>query len=385
MVERLTHELALSPAYQFTALGFETDEYGEVIDWGVPLIPLLGGPPPRHPHLFPWLIEHQDDFYNQWLAFQPDLTYLPQPWWTTRIEGFTPPSPLVATIHDFAWEQLRLGDNGFSAETDTLLRCADTVVFLSAHQQAWAQSQHTVTPGTTRIIPNGHLVRSGWEASIHALQHTRTYYPIPSSYFLAFHIGAPSKDPETILRGYINARRVSNLIPPLVIAGLDTDVLIPGKISPHHPAYPWVQKITRLIEFSGLRLGKDLFILGAVEDDMIEGLYAGAAAVISASLSEGEISGTMYEAMLSKVPLIYTDLPSSHERMRSGEAVPPYGYPFKTGDINGLVAHLLSVVHHRAAAQVRAESAYGFARQQTWAQAAYQYLLSFHQALEGVL
>lgn len=378
MVTRLVEHWQHAPDWHFIVLSQHRDEMGNDIDWGnVEFIQLDGGLPPLHPHLFTWLQAQQGVFYAHWqrIAEQRaiDLTYLPMPWWTVRLPEFTPPTPIVPTLHDFAWHQLKMPLHEFQGEAQLFAKHAALTVFPSVFQREWGETYFGFR--STRTIYHGHFIPPGFLPTPLEAQRVRDIYGLPEQYVLAFHCASSKKDPLTILQAQIKARRESADVPALVIAGLDTEWFVPNSIKYGHPAWAFAKQVWNVMaEFT---LNRDLFVLGNVPVKDMGGLYAGAKMAVTATHNEGGISGTMFEAFAAHVPCVYTELPVFSERLSPEE----YGFTFAPGHVRGCAEAIVRACTDTEQAYERAERALAFANSRTWGDAAQEYL----EAFEGVL
>lgn len=295
-------------------LGFERDENGVSLQFlpHIQHIPL--SPKPTYPIDARWskgsLAQHHAQLQD--MASDFDAIWLPTPWGSA---GFDVSTPIVTTIHDYSW-RLMGNHNAWREDELNWFRNHTQIVNPTRYQQAVGVVHYGIFDST--FIPHGDFVPDKFDVTPLSGQRVRDLYGLPDRYVLAFHCANHLKDPETILRAQYHARTDSDQVPPLVIAGIETEQLA-------HPRHPYHKQVKKLWQSLGYTLNKDLFILGQVPDQDIGGLYANASCVITATLSEAGISGTMYEAFTSRTPCIYTDLPQFREKLPDNT----YGYPFK--------------------------------------------------------
>jgi len=379
LVTSMTHAWAKMSGWEFTILSQRNGENGDPIHWpqSMTFEQIDGGTPPRHPQLFPWLYAQQGVFYDHWKHMKADITYLPMPWWTARLPRWTPPMPTVISLHDFAWDQLGWRNHEFRAEARIFAQSGVMTSFPSHYQREWGEKHYGFK--NTRTIHYGHFIPSNLMATPTEAIRVRREYSLPPNYVLAFHVGNAKKDPFTILKGVAEARRRSMNVPPLVIAGVETQQMAPPFVPSTHEAYGFVNEFRTLAEASGFTYGKDLFVLGPVAEADIGGLYAGAAAAITASHNEGGIPGSVYEAFASHTPCVYTDLPVISERLEPDV----YGWTFKPKDHMGLANNLIAICRDEDEAFTRAAKAFAFANSRTWADAAADYLKLFEEVLRA--
>lgn len=379
MIERLTTEWAKNSDYEFIALSQRFDEIGEPIDWPVAFEQIDGGEPPRHPKLFNWLYANQREFYAHWKRTKADLAYLPMPWWTARVPRFEPPMPTVITLHDFSWDQLGQRNHEFRAEARAFAHSQNlTAVFPSDYQREWGEKNYGFKH--TRTIYHGHFIPEVFLATPFEAERVQKMHNLPNSYILAFHCGNAKKDPVTILKAQALARNTNDSVPPLVLAGLETELFNPAKATDStdsdNPTFH--DRVRVLTKELGFTIGVDLFVLGAVDEDDIAGLYAGAAGAVTATTNEGGISGTMFEAFAAYTPVAFTNLPIFSERLNPMDA---YGWPFDVGDEKGLAMQIIRICTLKEETAARSARAFAFGNSRTWADAAGEYTKLFDEVL----
>lgn len=377
MITRLAKSWAKLPDWQFTILSQRNDENGAPIDWPENMVfeQICGGETPRHPKLFPWLYAKQPEFFAHWSKMDADIAYLPMPWWTARLPYWKPPMPTVITLHDFAWDQLQQRNHEFRAEARVFAQSGVHTVFPSNFQREWGENHYGFR--NTRTIYHGHFIPDGLMATPTEADRVRAKYELPPEYILAFHVGNAKKDPMTILKAVAAARQSSDRIPPLVLAGLDTEMLRPPYVPEDHFASAFVNQVRKIVKEYGYTYGKDLFVLGRVPEADIGGLYAGAVAAVTASHNEGGIPGSMFEAFAAHTPAIFTNLPVFTERLKPPEK---YGWAFTPGDVEGLTAALLEMID-TPESFLRAGEAFTFANSRTWDDAAAEYIDLFKEVI----
>lgn len=382
MITRLLEHWRNVPDWKITVLSQAVDEIGTPIDWQkVEFIQLDGGEPPRHPLLFAWLQANQSKFYAHWkrVAKQKkiDLTYLPMPWWTTRLPDFQPVTPYVVTVHDFSWDQLQKPAHEFRAEARIFAAertGAALAIFPSEYQRQWGEQHYGYR--NTRTIYHGHFIPPNFMATPSEGERVREKYGLPRRYVLAFHCANDKKDPETILAAQYIARSNSANVPPLVIAGLESELFVPNRIPREHQAYGYARHLWDVLAMHGYTLGQDLFVIPEqIPNADMGGLYANAACAVTATLNEGGISGSMFEAFAAHVPCVYTGLPMFTERLN-----PPgdYGFVFSPGDVQWCANGIYAACNDTDEAFRRAANAFAFANSRTWSDAAAEYMEAFN-------
>lgn len=334
-----------------TVVGQTLNEAGRPIAYPaeVPFIqiePADGLPP--HPNQFSFLVEHGGDFLAHAARLQEgfDLCFAMTPWWSIGAKAVCNLHlPVISCIPDFAFDQIGMSEFLNDHFRSAVLRIAERsalTVFSSEFQRQWGIDHYGFALSRTTVIPYS-------SDFIPTARGSMSLPGLPEHTLLAFHT-LHHKDPETLLRGYAYAHHKSRRVPPLVIGGIDSDTL-----TDLHYQSERLVGLRRLITHElNLRLKRDLFITGFVPEEAIAGLYSRADAVLTATRSEGDISGTMNEAIRYCRPLIYSDLPVFAERITSGV----HGLAFPVGDWQALGECILDVCRDPAAARARAERAY---------------------------
>jgi glycosyltransferase involved in cell wall biosynthesis len=190
------------------------------------------------------------------------------------------PFARVVTLHDVAWRKLpHLMPAPRRWATDALVapgaRNAHRVVTVSAASRDDIVEEYAIPAERIAVVPNGIA-----PAPVSAGGRGRT--------ILAVATDLPHKN----LAGLLEAVALLDDGPPLVIAGARTDS---GGLA----------ALAR-------ELGVDVRILGAVDTQTLEGLYAEAALYVTATLYEG-FGLPVLEAMARGVPVVCSDLPVLRE------------------------------------------------------------------------
>lgn len=272
---------------------------------------------PPHPSQFEYLMLHHTDFVDRLNEIAPeyDLIFNIYPFWAIASNWATK-TPLVTMIPDLAFDFINVGaylDGYLRGQTRLAGEIAAATVFPANFHRLHAEIHYGFTRTHTiyhsaDMLPVG---KTPIEADIEAV---RTKYGLPKRYVLAFH-PMGHKGLDQIVQAQHYARSHSPFIPPLVIAGMDTNQLV-------NPTYPNEQmEESRFLIFQqlGAHLGQDIFITGPVEDADILPLHAGATVAVTASTMDGDVSGPMFDAMHAKTPLIAPTLPVYQERLSDKE------------------------------------------------------------------
>jgi glycosyltransferase involved in cell wall biosynthesis len=203
--------------------------------------------------------------------------------------------PLVLTVHDLSWE-LRPGDftryerlwHQIARPRALALRAA-RVVADSDDTRAAAVKRWGLDPEKLTVVPPV-VHPPGSQLDRHESDAVRRHFALPPRYFLAVGALEPRKAPDVLARAFHRARA----------DGLDADLAIVGQ--------------GRLdSELSG----PGLHLLGRVTDAELDGLYAGALALVMPSRLEG-FGLPPLEAALRGTPSIVSDLPIFAETLGDG-------------------------------------------------------------------
>lgn len=365
--------------YDFEVLGQTFDEIGNLLHWPEqwPFTQLEPGADiPPHPHQFNWLMKHQDNFVRHLKRVvetgRYDLVFCPSPWWTMRpqTEVFELPVPFVTVVADFAFDHINMG--GMSANFRYVARQvaekADLTIFPSYYQRRWGE-KHYGFQQTRTIEHSADFVANDFQATFEEGQRVREKYGLPERYILAMHC-MYHKDPVTILKAHSFLKDA----PPLVMAGVGTQYLAnEGKAPDGH-----IEQVRQAVIDTGHAVGQNLFIPGFVPDEDIAGLYMNAAVAVSASLSEGDLSGMCFEAMLASAPLVVSDLEVFTDRLGTDGQ---YALVFSRGVSSELAARISEVLEKPEEARQRATAAFGYANQRTALDVATAYLEAFEHVL----
>lgn len=369
--------------WQFDVLGQTYNEIGLPVkypeSWA--FTQLRPGPNiPAHPHQFAWLNNHAEVFVKHLREVQAgyDLIFCPSPWWTMRVQNFSVITvPFVTVIPDFAFDHINMGglSGNFRYVAREVAKHATMTVFPSDYHRKWGEKFYGFRPAKTRTIHHSaDFVARHFEATFEEGQRVREKYGLPERYVLAFHC-THHKDPITILHGHRLAMKELENPPALVIGGIGTEHFISDE--PHEGPTEAVRHAIRQL---GYTVGEDLFVVGQIPDEDIAGLYVGAACAVSASRSEGDLSGTIFEAFMASTPMIFSDLEVFTDRLGTeGE----YGLHFPVGDAKWLAGNIVEVITHPEMARRRALRAFGYANSRNAEDVAADYLSIFAHVLLG--
>lgn len=395
VIEKLTHELAaqILPAehpestpglrrdftndWEFHILGQRFDEIGQQVKWPIQW-PFTQIDPvnklPLHPNQFPFLRAHQSDFYQHLKRVEADydLIFCPTPWWAMNNNEFKLTRPFVTVINDFAFDHIDVGAIAvdFHYTARYIGQHSTLAIFTADYHRRWGTTFYGFNHSQV-IHHSADFIPEVFVTTEAEGRRVRKKYNLPDQYVLAFHC-AYHKDPISILLGHRRAMN-NEAVPPLVMGGIGTQYYLNNQQNDDH-----VVKVKEALQVIQPQIGKDLFIVGQIPEADIAGLYMGAVCAITASTSEGDLSGTIFEAMFAHAPLIYSDLAVFTERLGMDKQ---YGLCFRVGDFAGLGEAIQEVCAKPEEAKKRAENAYAFATARTVKDVAGEYI----EAFKGVL
>lgn len=360
------------PEWEFRVLGQALDEIGLPINYsGYPFEQVKPiNQLPLHPYLFPYLLAHADDFMNHLRAYvdewQPDLVMCYGAWWVARAKRWDINAPIVTFLPDFAFDQgVSLGDllnEHFRYAANLLARRASFSIFSAEFHREHAVNHYRFAPEKTAVVQHSaDFVKNGLKSSKAEGRRVAKAYGLPSRYVLAFH-PMGHKDPQTILRAQRYARMHGENVPELVLAGIHTEQLLDSRN----------RRARRMLDEVHAHLNEDVFVTGFVEEADIGGLFANAVCSISASHSEGDLSGATLTSFMCKVPHLWSRLPVYLDRLHEG-----LGYSFDVGDHEALGKLIVEVTDHPVAAERKALAAFKWAQTRTIKNVIAEYLSIF--------
>lgn len=381
VVRTLTNTLAriADPAeWSFAVLGQAYDEIGLKVDWPQSwpfeqVEPLAAGEKlPAHPLQFEFLYRQQETFvaHLKRVAGDYNLIYCPSSWWTMRVKDFTLPVPFVTSVPDFAFDMIDIGPMSyyFRNAAKHIAQRADFAVFSSDFQRKHGEQYYGFRK-TCTIHHSADFVADHFTPTWDEALRVRAKYALPETYVLAFH-PMYHKGISTILEAY---EIEGEALPPLVVAGIGTENLT-NEVAVDTPSEALRERLKALAE-----RGIKVMALGRVPEEDIAGLYVGATCAIAASTSEGDLSGTVFEAFMASCPLIYSDLEVFTEQLRRDT----YGWCFPVGDAEYLRIRIWNVIMAEQEAKRRAMEAFGFANRRRASDVAGEYLQVFREVLRG--
>lgn len=387
-VHRVVHTLCntlakvADPAeWQFAVLGQGYDEIGIKVDWPADwpfeqIEPLAAGQkPPAHPKQFEWAYQQQETFVahlkRKLAAEQYDMVFCMSPWWTFRVQDLSLPVPLVTQVPDFAFDHIDVGSMAyyFRNVAKEIAQRADFTVFASDFQRKWGEQYYNFTK-TRTVHYSADFIADNFNPTGEEAARVKAKYGLPDQYVLAFH-PMYHKGITTILDAY---DLDGEPLPPLVLGGIGT-----GHLNDDTPADDHIWDIRARIKAHVITKKDRIWALGYVPEPDIAGLYAGAMCALAASSSEGDLSGTIFEAIMAQCPIVYSDIDVFTEQLQRDK----YGWCFPVGDGEGLRDTIIRVAEQPGQAALRTQEAAKWAKGRTVKDVACDYLDVFREVLIG--
>lgn len=361
--------------------GWKIDVLGQVLDENqnpvkYPIIPVQQLEPneklPLPPKLYEALLRNSKINLEHLHEVAPnyDLIYSPNPLWGMwgdwNIE-----IPFVCTIHDFAWDFISMGDfltNYFQAVCHKIAERASVVTSMSNYHL-----QHGAMKYEFKNIQNvqnsADLFAQPYAGGTEGINRVREKYNLPEKYILLPH-ALHNHGIDTGLRGYDLARNFDIDIPPLVICGIGTENLLKPKDNYEKTIYMLIQWELRA------ELQKDLLVIGTVNSEDMGALFAGACMTLVPSRMDGDVSGSAFQAIQSKSPLVISDFPVFTERLNNNHAL-----FFGVDDVMELANKILEVLKEPEAAKTRAQRVFEYMQKYTLSDIAKRYWSIFERVL----
>lgn len=374
VVEKLSQSLAkvANPQdWAFDVLGQTYDEIGGMVEypksWAFTQLE-PGEKIPAHPHQFEYLYQHREVFYAHLkkVSANYDLIYNFSPWWTMRSKEWDLPVPFVTTVPDFAFDMIDMGLLSFNFRhvAKMIAQRASFVTFPSNFQREWGEKYYGFKQ-TRTIHHSADFVADNFDATAEEAERVREKYGLPKQYSLAFH-PMYHKGVLTVLQAW-SEYPLENL----VVAGIGTEHILSDKPVDNH-----IDLVRTALKTTGHEPGKTFFALGRIPEEDIAGLYVGATCAICMSESDGDLSGSIFEAMMASCPLICSDLPVFTERLTGKHCL---FAPVK--DAKTLAERINQIINDPESARQRALEAFGYANSRTAADVANEYLQIFREVL----
>jgi glycosyltransferase involved in cell wall biosynthesis len=328
-----------------------------------------------------YLQANQDRFWRKLkcYAYDYDIIWLPQPWWSLRItnELCDFPSHIIPTLHDFAFDHLHwkgLMGERFRDEARNLIAVASRVIFSSDYTSSHAVNVYSLPPHKACTVYLANFLPPSFVSPNEGIAHVVKKYNLPTTYWLAFH-AMGHKDPKTLLRALarVKTEALGAGFAPLVFAGLGSEAL---RLDPSKSTSD-LDDLSRLALDLGLVYGKDYYALGFVDDRDIYSLYSASVGAIVASKSEAGLSASVFEAFHSLTPLIHSNIAPFIERLGTDDR---YALSFPVGDSDALADCMIMLATNPDAARKRASIAYNAFGSRSWDDVASEYLAIFKSA-----
>lgn len=370
VLEALCAEFSKLPGWEFGILGQTYDEIGEKISypahWHFQQIRPVDRLP-LHPHLFQFIIEKRRDFFAHLKEVAPnyDVIFCVSPWWAFDGDEKLD-TPIVSFVPDFAFDHIDMGkflSNFFRSVSPLIAHHSAHTIFPSDFQRKHGERNYGF---------KGSTIYFSTDIAAQPFRATTLSQDVPAEYVLAFHCYG-HKGAEIIIRAQELARMKSGLVPPLVLAGLQTGLYLNTP-----PENAHVRMIQNTIRDCQGQIGRDVFILGQVPDEDISLLHANATVAVTATRSEGAPNGTMLEAIRTETPIICTALDVFTEQLSSQEV----GF-FPVDDYKALADRLVEICEDRAGAAVRASKLRERFAGYTMRDVAQKYLEVFKEVVDG--
>ncbi len=298
-----------------------------------------------------WLDERMSNF---------DLLFMPYPYLTLpREREWRPSKPVVITLHDLAHEFTDAwGGTTLSLrhEMGSWTRLASLVIFSSDFVQREAQRLYGLTPSRRRRI---YLCPTAEKRPPKNSARVLLRHRLKKGYIFTIGWAAKHKRVHTIIEGFAQFRKQSNLDISLVIAGPSTETLLNEKLF-------------------GLEVGKDLFALGYVRDEEIPALYQNAEVVVTASVSEAGLNSMIFDAMAYGKAVICSNIPPFVERLGTEDRLATI---FDPDSPPALAAALRKHFDDPMRAELRIKKAREFVSARTLADVGSDYLAAFESVL----
>lgn len=345
VIEVLCDVFSKRDDWQFDVLGQTYDELGMPVKWaeGMNFIQIRPVDKlPLHPHLFSFLGEHRADFFAHLkeIAGNYDVILCLSPWW-----GFvgddTIDTPVVTFVPDFAFDYMDMGSVGhhFRALASIIAKQSAYTIFPSEYQRRFGD-RYGFNGGV--IYFSMDFTARNFDTSLSEQKRIQTKYGIPERYFLALHCYG-HKGAEIIIQGQYFARKRNPALPNLVIAGLETEYYMKTPAQNGH-----AKMVQQTIQRFKSVIGK-VYILGTVAEEDLGGLYAGANAVVTATRSEGGLSGIVLEAIQTGTPVICSEIPPFTERLSRDDV---HYFPVDDAKALGRQMNNVSKSHDAAVEQI---------------------------------
>lgn len=162
---------------------------------------------------------------------------------------------------------------------------------------------------------------------------------------------------------------------PLVLMGAGTEIL--ANVPPQWPNSSQGAKLVGVLQRKGLVIGKDLFVLGYIDDKYVLPTINHALALIMPTLAEGGGSYPIEEALYLGVPVLCSDIPVLREHLSCRSAEVIWFDADSPVDILRAVHHFLKNQDHYIAVTRKGVDDY----RPSWEEVASKYVQVFSEVL----
>lgn len=315
-------------------------------------------PLPKHPNLINFLRNNARTFVNHLREVAPayDLIICPNAFWSTALE-WDIKTPIIALIPDLGWDMVDMGEFLDMFLSESACRIAESAAF-SVFTGEWHRrlgvERYGFTEAKTAVIPNSaEIFTLPALFSPKAVERERINYNLPERYIL-MHNAMGFHGMDIGLIGYMLAKTAKPDLPPLVLSGYGVDDI-------RAQSTPYGKAIYALITNNlGFSLETDVILTGIVAREALEGVIGGASMALFPSRVDGDVSGSMLEAIQGRVPVIFSNLPVFTDRLGKDDR---FGLSFEVDDAQELGRCILKVLDEPEAAAARAKAAFDWAQQ----------------------
>lgn len=260
--------------------------------------------------------------------------------------------PVVVHPHDNAMIYL---DSVFAQQYIEELSQAIAInadfVWQSQYQADFAKQNFP--PHVSHIMRLNGFIQSSFNPSDQEALRVQMKYSLPNTFFLTTHPSNGHKNAgEIVTAWHIAKTKLDRTIPPLVISGMQSDLMHPASTKRIDEVYGKARiAMQSAVKEANWQEGKDWYILGHIDDVDMGGLYRLAYAACSASQSEAELPGLVFEATAARTPVIVPNHPFFTERLDNSVA-----FVYNGGDVEDLARTLVEAWQNNRDAATRANA-----------------------------
>jgi glycosyltransferase involved in cell wall biosynthesis len=325
-------------------------------------------------------IKHQRPWYDFRLDAEVvkrleeyDVVYLSTPMF---IQPFRISKPIVCTFHDFNWKHNFTGNFN-----------PDMLATIEKETRAWMKIYALVVTSTRFIqkelltyYPNKAAKRVIYLPALSGVSEARTgnkgvvkKFGLPEKFVLFPGNISTHKNLPRLIRA---AAELKGTV-PLVISGLNTDKISASvdNLTPEHALYA----TNKALMDSGLELGKNIFALGYVSNEDMNGLLETAQLVVSPSLYEAG-SGPGLDAWTVGTPVAMSNIEPFMEQL---EVLGTKAWVFDPKDPHDIAAKITAALRNPKETAEMVRVSREQMRKRTWADVADEYFEAFEAAVKG--